>query len=255
MDVVRLDFYKNGLRVKLDAESSFKDVRYELIRKLEPMKKFLGNTTAAVKIEGRILNDEEEKALYQIISNHTDFNIAGIFYDDEETLKVFDKIIKLAPSKPVTDYVEITKVQEESSMPSISDIQEVEDNKKSVFSRASENIKRSDKVASDNLVIYGNVEKGETVVSEKSIFVLGSLLGEAYAGIKTKNSLGDKNAVIFALEMDAEQIGIADFSDKPKSIVSFGLGNKNKYNPTICYVKDGKIKTSAYTKDISDLIN
>ncbi|ADL42544.1 septum site-determining protein MinC [Caldicellulosiruptor obsidiansis OB47] len=56
-----------------------------------------------------------------------------------------------------------------------------------------------------DLIIIGDVNPGAEVISKNNIIVLGALRGIAHAGIS-----GNKNAVVFALEMDPVQIRIAN---------------------------------------------
>lgn len=91
----------------------------------------------------------------------------------------------------------------------------------------------------NNLIIIGDVEKGAYVSAKGNIFILGTLLGTAHAGIN-----GKSDAVIVAMHFLAEKIKIAEMSITPK-ITAF-----KKFLPgipEIAYILDNDIKIEQYT--------
>lgn len=102
------------------------------------------------------------------------------------------------------------------------------------------NVKMGETLEYDNnLIIIGDVEKGAYVSAKGNIFILGTLLGTAHAGID-----GKCDAVIVAMHFLAEEIKIADKSLCPK-ITAF-----KKFLPgvpEIAYILDNDIKIEQYT--------
>ena len=91
----------------------------------------------------------------------------------------------------------------------------------------------------NNIIIIGDVEKGARVRAGGNIFVLGSLFGEACAGKD-----GKKDAVIVAMRLMAEKIGIGEILTTPKTspLKKFLPGV-----PEIAYALNGEIKIEQYT--------
>ena len=84
-----------------------------------------------------------------------------------------------------------------------------------------------------SLVIIGDVNAGAEVIAEEHIIVLGTIRGLAHAGAK-----GNKNAIVFANEIDVPQIRIAN-------IVKEIERPEESYE----YEEDDKITTKAYVQN------
>ncbi len=90
-----------------------------------------------------------------------------------------------------------------------------------------------------NLIIIGDVEKGASVSSDGNIFVLGTLLGKAFAGCS-----GKTDSVIVAMRLLAEEIKISDVTAeiKTSTLRKFLPGV-----PEIAYLMGDEIKIEQYT--------
>lgn len=107
-----------------------------------------------------------------------------------------------------------------------------------------------------SLVIIGDVNAGAEVIAEDHIIILGALRGLAHAGAR-----GNRKAKIFASEIDAPQIRIADIVKEKESVEPIPLeeeeeknSRKNKKNKKEeeeeeFFDEFEDIKTRAYIKD------
>lgn len=83
-----------------------------------------------------------------------------------------------------------------------------------------------------DLIVIGDVNPGAEVVSANNIIILGALRGIAHAGAS-----GNKNAVVFALEMNPVQIRIA-------SIIARAPDEENQDQekvPEVAYIENDVI--------------
>lgn len=81
-----------------------------------------------------------------------------------------------------------------------------------------------------DVVIVGDVNAGAEVIAEGDIIVLGSLRGLAHAG-----AMGDRSAIIYALDLSPVQIRIADVIARAPD------HTQNKSVPEIARIKDNNI--------------
>lgn len=101
-------------------------------------------------------------------------------------------------------------------------------------------VKAGETLESDyNLIIIGDVEAGAVVRSKESIFIMGSLFGEAVAGAG-----GKTDSAIAAQRLLAERIEIAGITKTPKTsaLKKFLPGV-----PEIAYLFGDEIKMEQYT--------
>ena len=88
-----------------------------------------------------------------------------------------------------------------------------------------------------SIIIVGDVNPGAEVKATGNILVLGALKGVAHAGTK-----GEKEAYVFALNMNPVQLRIADIITRfPET-----GRNKNAIIPEYAYVEDGKVYVSTF---------
>ncbi|MCX7796533.1 MAG: septum site-determining protein MinC [bacterium] len=87
-----------------------------------------------------------------------------------------------------------------------------------------------------DIVIIGDVNAGAEVIAEGSIIVLGSLRGLAHAG-----AMGDRSAIVYALDLSPLQIRIADIIARAPNHV------KNKSIPEIAKVENDSIVIETFS--------
>jgi len=88
-----------------------------------------------------------------------------------------------------------------------------------------------------SVIVLGDVNPGAEVKATGNILVLGALKGIAHAGAN-----GEKEAYVFALNMNPVQLRIADIITRfPET-----GRNKNTILPEYAYVEDGKVYVSTF---------
>ncbi|MBR1853966.1 MAG: septum site-determining protein MinC [Lachnospiraceae bacterium] len=218
-DVVMIKSFSNGIRLHLNAECPFEQIIDEVAFKFSEAKNFFGRSSMALAVEGRELSDAEEIQILETIRRNSKVNIVCIVGHDEATDKNFIKALHKVDQKfaPAGDEGQFYKG-------SLKDGQVIE--------------------TEESIVILGDIQRGCSVISAKSIIVLGGLYGEAYAG-----GNGKEGAYIVALEMEPERLKIGDFKYKSSGKTA-KWGIRPKVQPKIAYVKNQKIVFDALTKDL-----
>ena len=80
---------KHGIIVVLDAEAEFKDLKVQIEEKFKASAKFFGSADMALGFEGRVLSDEQQREVLDIIANVSQLNIICIIDHDEAQDAVF----------------------------------------------------------------------------------------------------------------------------------------------------------------------
>ncbi len=214
-EAVVIKNFQNGLHMIMDPDLNYDTILSTLSDKLEKSRSFFGNAQVALTVSGRILSDAEEVQLVDTVTEHCDLEVICIMSKDENTnktyIKALQKILDLIP-KPEQGLI------------------------------VEESLKNGAVVeAQGNIIVLGDVKIGCKVISEKNVFVMGSLYGEAVAGAG-----GDDNAYIVALEMMPEEITIGTFNYK---LSKKGMKWGNKITPQIAHCDGKKIVIDPLTKD------
>lgn len=89
----------------------------------------------------------------------------------------------------------------------------------------------------DNLIILGNVNRDAYIYAKKNIFVLGILDGIPHAGFQS-----NKDAFIFAFELNSPQIRISDMLAKAPEKIK----NNYKKGPEVAFVENSQITVLDY---------
>ena len=84
---------KHGIIVVLDAEAEFKDLKVQIEEKFKASAKFFGSADMALGFEGRVLSDEQQREVLDIIANVSQLNIICIIDHDEAQDAVFKAAI------------------------------------------------------------------------------------------------------------------------------------------------------------------
>ena len=169
---------KNGITVVLDSNLDFAVLKEKLAEKFQSSAKVFGSSRIAVSFQGRTLTDSEELELIDIIGQNSELEVICVLNDDESKGKMVGKAI------------------DESLM-------DVSGNF-AVFKKGI--IRGGDTINEDkSIILLGDVNPNASVSSNGNIVILGSLRGMAQAGAS-----GNKNAFIFALDMQPMQLRIAD---------------------------------------------
>lgn len=205
---------KYGIAVVLNSDASFEDLKSLIAEKFKDSSKFFENAKMAISFEGRLLSNEEQKEILDIISENTDMQIVCVIDNDPKVEEIFKKNLEQK-------------------------LMELENNTGQFY----KGILRSGMSLEfeTSVVIIGDVNHGARVVSKGNIIVLGSLKGNAFAG-----ACGNTNSFVVALDMRPMQIRIADTiarsPDKPVK--------EESRETKIAFLEDGNIYIEPLNKSV-----
>lgn len=205
---------KYGIIVVLNPDIPFDELKELVAEKFKESSKFFEKAKMAISFEGRVLTNEEQKDILDIIGNTTDMQIVCVIDNDPGREELFKKTLEQK-------------------------LMELDNNTGQFY----KGILRSGTSLEfeSSVIIIGDVNNGARVVSKGNIIVLGSLKGNAFAG-----ATGNTNAFVVALDMRPTQIRIADViaraPDKP-------IKEADK-EAKIAFLEDGNIYIEPINKSI-----
>ncbi len=212
---------KLGIKLIIDKDLTFDEVKEELVKKIPSVKMIFGNSKTGITFMGKELTDEETKILVDILCKECNLEVA--FTIDEMYVKKLnsqESIIKTVDLPELKPYQQvIDKVMSEKENNTIF-------HKGSMRSGAS--IKHN-----GSIVVIGDVNAGAEVIAEGNIIIIGNAKGLIQAGCT-----GNKKCFVFALNLLPTQLRIGEliaFLTKDEK------RNKGEYKPEIAYVADEKI--------------
>ena len=219
-DKVRIKSFSKGLIVQMDDQLSVEELLAEISVKFEEARGFFGRETVALSFSGRKLSEEEELQVMDTIQEHCDLKILCIVEKDEEREKTFVKAMSLVEFRKMIELDLEHEIQVFHG--SLRDGEELE--------------------TPNSIVIFGDVESGCSISSEKNILILGTLYGNAHAG-----TTGDKKAIVAALEMAPQALAIGDFKYEPPKKSKWG--KKKKEVALVAKVLGDSVITEELTKE------
>ena len=217
-EAVVIKSFPNGIALYLNADLPFEKVLEEVGFKFADARNFFGAATMALSIEGRPVTDVEELRILETIRENSNLNIACIVERDDAVNKNYVKAL-----------AHVQKKTEEGA----------EGQFFFFFLKNRETLETE-----SSIIILGDVYPGSTVISARSIIILGGLYGKAHAG-----GNGRDGAFVAAFEMEPERIKIGDFKYLSGTKQS-KWGFKPKVRPKIAYIKNDRIIFEALTKDL-----
>ena len=221
-NAVRIKNTSGGMTVYLNAELDFEELLTEIAKKFGESAKFFGNVQTVLSLEGRVLSEEEEARIVEVITQETQLDI--VYLLDKSQVDV--------PKEECTE----ADIAEETTEEPVPTSERVVFYKRCIESGE---IIKADK----DMVIFGNVSEGAVVMSTNSIYIFGGLYGEAYAGIDNGTDY-----VVAAMDFSPEKIGIGRLEYKGKKVSRWK--KKSGFDSQIAYVKDKKITTEQITKEL-----
>ncbi len=205
---------KYGIIVVLSPDLPFEELKLIVAEKFKESSKFFENAKMAISFEGRLLSNEEQREILDIIGQNTDMHIVCVMENDSEKEEIYKKTVE-------QKLMELTNNTGQFY-------------KGILRSGASLEFETS-------VIIIGDVNHGARIVSKGNIIVLGSLKGNAFAG-----ATGNTNSFVVALDMSPTQIRIADViarsPDKP-------VKDEVK-EAKIAFLEDGNIYIEPLNKNI-----
>lgn len=213
---VILKSFSSGISVIMDSDIPFEELLENIAAKFKETDGFFKDASVAISLEGRVLNEQEEREILDAITQNSRLNVLCLMGKDEEKNIKFLGIQK-----------NLTFQKDENC---------------GQFYRGT--LKDGQSIETEHsIVILGDVCEGCSVYSAKDIVVLGSLLGEAYAGAS-----GNSNHFVVALEMNPQKLRIGDLKYKPQRTSKWGL--KPKAVPKVAYSYNGEVLVEPITKDL-----
>ena len=213
---VILKSFSSGISVIMDENIPFEELLENVAAKFKETDSFFKNASVAISLEGRVLNEQEERKILDVITQNSRLNVLCLMGKDEE------KNIKFLGIQN-----NLTFQKDENC---------------GQFYRGT--LKDGQSIETENsIVILGDVLEGCSVYSTKDIVVLGSLKGEAYAG-----AAGNNNHFVVALEMEPKKLRIGDLKYKSQKTSKWGFKTKNV--PKIAYSYNNQIVVEPITKDL-----
>lgn len=221
-NTVIIKSFQNGISVYLNEEISFDELLREVGFKFRESSNFFKDAKMAISLEGRILTDEEERMILNVICENSDLHIVCLVGKDEETNQNYLKAIQQL------------------------EYRNREEGNDGQFYRGT--LKNGQILETESsIVVLGDVYPGSSIISTKDIVILGGLFGKAYAG-----GNGSGGHYVVALEMSPERLQIGDFKYKTTRQMKWSI--KPKVQPKIAYVKDEQVIMEPVTKELlSDL--
>ena len=86
-DTVVIKGNKHGLTIILNKDDAFDHIKHELGEKLLASRKFFGKSALTIAIKGRVLSNDEETELIEIIQSNSDLTVTCFVEDNLESDK------------------------------------------------------------------------------------------------------------------------------------------------------------------------
>ena len=206
----------NGLTIILRSDVSFEDLINNLRYKIETAGKFFRGAKLAVKYRGRVLSEDEQKTILEILINESGADIQSFTEDtDSQQVPAKSSESSLERSNHIKKYTFFKGINEGATK----------------FYRGT--VRSGQLVRFDgNIVVIGDVNPGGVVEATGNVIVMGLLRGMVHAGAD-----GNKDAIVAALSLQPTQLRIADIitrSPDEKAI------NAN-FTPELAYITEDRV--------------
>lgn len=224
-NAVILKSFSGGIAIVMDKDIPFEELLEAVAVKFREADNFFRNASVAISLEGRTLTDGQERMVLDAITDNSHLNILCLMGKDES------KNIKFLG---INNNLNFQKDENcgQFYIGTMSNGQSIE--------------------TENSIIILGDVEKGCSIYSNKDIVVLGSLMGNAYAGAG-----GSNNHMVVALNMNpySLRIGECEYIKPPERSKRKHLFKKTKQPQAvaqIAYTYNGEILVKPITKELLD---
>ena len=235
---------KSGIILVLDPELPFSDLKVEIEKRFDEASGFLGSNKMGLIIRGRQLSADEEENVLEIIKQRTQLKIVCIIDEESSDERFFDCVADHVSGEASHNDANVKDSTENTEV-----IARDFDNSALLYSG---NLRSGQDISCEqSVVIMGDVKPGASVVSYGSIFILGELRGNAFAGAG-----GDRNAIVMALNLNPLQVRIADaIAISPDAEKGPKLKFKKRKllaapeeenEPEVAYIENGHIVKTLY---------
>lgn len=209
-----------GLLVILSGELSFPEIKEAVASKFKESASFFGNATMAISFEGRKLSPAEEDELITCILENSSLKISCVIDNDPVREKAFLQHIKAVEASQDVSMAKIHKGSFRSGMMMEFD---------------------------SGVIVFGDVKPGAKIRARGNIIILGSLMGEAEAGID-----GNDNTFIIALHMQPIQLRIGTKIARSADSSQISKPKEKMTVPHVAFVENGNIYVEELDKNILD---
>ncbi len=219
---VILKRFESGVAVVMDDTIPYEELLAAVAGKFKMSADFFKNASVAISLEGRNLSEKQEREILDVITQNSHLNVLCLMSRDEERNIKFLGIQN-----------NLTTQKDENC---------------GQFYKGT--LKNGQSIEVDSsITIIGDVYEGCGVYSTKDIVILGTLAGEAYAGVG-----GDRNHIIAALEMCPSSLRIGDCTYKPERVRQSVWKPKPKPVPMLAYEDSMRILVKPITKELLNSI-
>ena len=190
--IVALRAYRDGLHLIIRPHLSIAEVEEAIQQEISRMNRSLAGTSVQIVLKCPALEEEEISLLRSKLQETYDLTVRGVEVADAPV----SAPIAAAPT-----------------MHTVSPGTDSRDSRDGELSRIVPHTIRSgqtEEFPQGSLVIYGDVNSGSEVRAGGDIVVLGTLRGNAYAGMN-----GRLSAVIIAMDLAALQLQIGNYVNRP----------------------------------------
>ena len=241
---------KYGMELVLNDKIPYEELLALIIEKFQASREFFKDAKLAIAFKGRTLSQQQMLEIVDAIMENSSIHIVAIMDNNKELEEAMKKrldaynkdLIACMQAQESDVYVEEGYVPIQGEQSIVSDFYIGNLRSGQVLECAS------------SVTIVGDVNPGAKIVSEGNIVILGSLKGNAHAGVA-----GNDNCFIFALDMSPIQLQVGNYYAKSpdKEIVKKKFGRKPKehaegYGPKIAIAKDGNIHIEPMKKGFLD---
>ena len=228
---------KSGIILVLDPDIAYKELRPLIAQKIDEAASFLGNSKMGLAVKGRKLTDKQIADVIEIIASHSKISIVCVIDDDGNLESLFEEQVLKSAERIIP------------SEKAVEPLREAPDGFSGNAYIYKGSVRSGQSLSSEqSLIILGDVNPGGNAISSGCIFIMGSLMGNAFAGAS-----GNRDAFIMADDFHPLQVRIADAiavspdDEGGRSGKFLGRINKNVSNePEVAYIVSGQIARSRY---------
>lgn len=211
--------FSHGISLYLPQDEPLDNVFEKVAFKFRESAAFFKDAKMVLSIEGRMLSDDEEKELIDVIESNSQIKILCLIGKDAETENNIFKALE--------QYQNLNDNKQEQNL--------------GQFYKGS--LKNGQVLETDSsIIILGDVNPGANVISQKDIIIIGGLYGNAYAG-----GNGEEGHYIIALDISAECLKINNHQYTTTKLPKWPI--RPKYQPKIAHVVDGILVIDPISKD------
>lgn len=210
----------HGIRLLLDPEIPFEQLKQEIKKKFKHSGKIFKNARVALSFEGRSLDSDEQQQVLEAITENTGIEVVCVMDDDAGYEAFCEQRIK--------------------------QMDDMRTGRTGEFYRGT--LRSGQCVECEtSLIVLGDVNPGAKIIAKGNIVVLGSLRGNAYAGAS-----GNENAFIAALDMDPLLLKIGNtYGRSSDRGAYFAMKNRRKtMEPQIATAHEDQIMIEPITQGL-----